>query len=105
MENLRLALKALAPKVVFLAVWPQGEWEVVGNLAPSLKKTLELVSRQGYASISQLVKKYRLEINAASNRLKRLHDMRLLRREHLIGKQGLTYVYYFWQWARLEPGE
>jgi predicted transcriptional regulator len=39
-----------------------------------------------------------LAINTASNRLKRLYDRRLVRREYEVSAKGLQYYYYFWQW-------
>ena len=37
-----------------------------------------------------------LAINTASNRLKRLFDRRLVRREYEVSNRGLQYYYFFW---------
>lgn len=85
-------------KLGFLAVTPEGQWQVIGQLDPSLRKMLDLLAEQESLTAPELAEKYDLAINTASNRLKRLYDRRLVRREYEVSAKGLQYYYYFWDW-------
>jgi DNA-binding transcriptional ArsR family regulator len=98
--NLSAAIRWSKRRVVFLAIEPEGQWRPVGPLGPDHLQTLELVARHGSMTVGVLAKKYRLRITAASNRLKRLYDLRLIRREGEVSKNGWIYTYYFWQWFK-----
>lgn len=97
--TLNAVLGWLRLRAVFLTVRPGETWGYVGQLAPYLEDTLKLVARQGRLTVAELVKKRDLRTNAASNRLNRLHALRLLRREAVNTQNGLMHVYHFWQWA------
>jgi hypothetical protein len=99
--NATISLRGL--KLAFLAVEHTGAWQLIGQLEPSLKETLEIVASRSRLTAPELADLKGLAINSASNRLKRLYDQRLLRREHEISDKGLQYIYYFWQWIETKP--
>jgi predicted transcriptional regulator len=87
-------------RVVFLTVEPSGKWSYAGPLAPYLFDTLKLVKCAGRLTVGQLAEERQLRTSAASNRLNRLHRLRLVRREGVTTPNGLGHVYHFWQWAK-----
>jgi DNA-binding transcriptional ArsR family regulator len=100
MTNLSAAISWSKRRVVFLEIdLKGGGWRHVGPLGPDHLETLRLVARHGSMTAGVLAKKYRLQITAATNRLKRLYDLRLVRREGERTRNGWVYTYYFWQWA------
>ena len=86
-------------KLAFLAVEPNKQWRCIGHLDPSLKEVLEILADSDYLTAPQLAESHNLAINNASNRLKRLYDRGLIRREYEVSEKGLQYIYYFWQWT------
>jgi hypothetical protein len=96
--NINAAISLRHLKLAFLVVEPTGEWRCIGQLEPSLKETLEIVYERGRLTAPELVDLKKLAINSASNRLKRLYDQRLLRRECEVSEKGLQYIYHFWKW-------
>lgn len=96
--TLNAVLGWLRYKAVFLSVRPGGTWGIAGRLAPYLEETLRLVARRGRLTVAEMVKGGGLRTNAASNRLNRLHGLRLVRREAVNTRNGLAHVYHFWQW-------
>ena len=85
-------------KLGFLATEPDGQWQVIGQLDPSLHEMLKILATQKYLTAPELAERFNLAINTASNRLKRLYDRRLVRREYEVSAKGLQYYYYFWNW-------
>ena len=86
-------------KLAFLMVEPTGAWRCIGQIEPSLAETLELVAARESLTAPELAKLTGLAINSASNRLKRLYDQKLVRRQHDISEKGLQYIYRFWTWT------
>ncbi len=97
--NIDAAISLRRLKLAFLAVEPTGAWQCIGQLEPSLRETLDIVAKQGRLTAPELSNLKKLAVNSASNRLKRLYDQRLIRREHEVSEKGLQYIYYFWQWT------
>lgn len=97
-HNIEAAIHLQNLKLAFLAVEPSGEWRTIGHLEPSLKQVLEILARRDRLTTVELADLLDLAVNTASNRLKRLYDQRLVRREHEISETGLQYIYYFWNW-------
>lgn len=85
-------------KLPLLAVERTGQWQVLGSLEDSLVETLNLVYQQGWLTASGLMAQLDLAVNTASTRLKRLHNLHLVRRESEVSERGLQYLYYFWEW-------
>lgn len=101
-HNIQAAILLQNLKLAFLAVEPSGNWRVIGRLEPSLQEVLEMLSTRKQLTAIELSSLLNLAINSASNRLKRLHDQHLVRREYEISEKGLQYIYYFWHWDKEE---
>lgn len=99
-KNISAAISLQGLKIVLLAVEPNGKWKCIGELEPSLEETLIMVGRRKCLTAPELADIKDLAINSASNRLKRLYDLRLVRREYEVSEKGLRYIYYFWQWEQ-----
>lgn len=97
-KNFEGVLSLRGIKLPLLAVRATGEWRVLGGLEDSLLETLNLVHEHGRLTASEMVSQLGMAVNAASTRLKRLHDLRLVRREYEVSERGLQYIYYFWRW-------
>lgn len=100
--NLEAMISLRRPKLAFLAADTASWYRVVGNVPGYLKESLGLVAERGHMTAEQLAKLKKIELNAASNHLKRLYDLRLLRREGEAGRggtrKGAIHTYFFWQW-------
>jgi len=99
-KNFKAVLSLRGIKLPLLAVEATGEWQILGNLEDSLVETLNLVHRYGYLTASGLMSKIDMAVNTASTRLKRLHNLHLVRREYEVSEKGLQYLYYFWNWDK-----
>jgi len=95
--NLDTVLKMSRHRVAVIALTHDGSWNVVGKIEPVLLETLQLLVKNGSLTAPQLVGLCGLAINNASNRLKRLYDQRLVRRDfQIIADKGLVYTYRSW---------
>lgn len=97
-RNLEAIIRLQRAKLVFLLVEPGGGWRHVGPLEPSLFEAFELAARWRRITAPDLARELRLALNTANNRLRRLHALRLLWREHEVSEKGLKYIYHFWHW-------
>lgn len=97
-KNFEGVLSLRGIKMPLLRVEKRGGWKIMGNLEESLLETLKLVHRREYLTASDLALQLKMAVNSASTRLKRLHNLHLVRREHEISEAGLQYLYYFWEW-------
>jgi predicted transcriptional regulator len=98
-KNFEGVLSLRGIKLPLLAVEATGAWRVLGDLEDNLAETLNLVHERGRLTASELVAQRELAVNTASTRLKRLHNLHLVRREYEVSERGLQYIYYFWQWG------
>ncbi len=98
-RNVEAAIRLQRLKLAFLCVMPEGSWKCIGALESTLRDTLDLVAQRGRLTAPELSEFLGLAMNTASNRLKRLFDLHLLRREYEITDRGLQYIYYFWKWV------
>lgn len=98
-KNFNAVISLRGIKLPLLAVEQTGEWQVLGDLEDSLVETLNLVHQHGCLTASELMAQLDLAVNTASTRLKRLHNLHLVRRESEISEKGLQYLYYFWEWV------
>jgi hypothetical protein len=103
-KNFRAVLSLRGIKLPLLAVEATGEWQILGGLEENLVETLNLVHRYGRLTASELVSQLGLAVNTASTRLKRLHNLHLVRRESEVSERGLQYLYYFWRWDAHHEG-
>lgn len=95
-HNINAAIHLQHLKMAFLVTTSEGNWNIIGQLEQSLSETLKLIANHGRLTAPELAQILNLAINSASNRLKRLYDLRLVRREFEITENGLQYIYYFW---------
>lgn len=98
-KNFRAVLSLRGIKLPLLAVEATGGWQILGSLEENLVDTLNLVFRHGRLTASELVSQLGLAVNTASTRLKRLHNLHLVRREIEVSERGLQYIYFFWRWG------
>lgn len=98
-HNLEAVIRLRRTKLVFLLVDREGGWRHVGPLEPSLEEALALAIRRREITAPELARELELALNTANNRLKRLHALRLLWREHEVSEKGLRYIYHFWRWG------
>jgi|GEM_PF-1609398 len=92
-------------KVVFLlflnliptGLLPKSSWEIVGALEQSLFDVFLQFSTYESISAADVAREFKLEINTASMRLKRLYERHLLRRQYQTLTNGREFVYYFWK--------
>jgi Winged helix-turn-helix DNA-binding len=101
--NLNSILRLRNYKLAILAVEVDGGWHYIGQLEASLFETLNLIYQFGSLTAQQLSEMLNLAINSASNRLKKLHDLRLVRRDQGITLNGLQYTYHIWKWTEKIP--
>ena len=69
------------------------QWRFVGTLEPNLEETARLLVRKKQLTARELADLLKIEINNASNRLRRLHELRLAKREELSSESGLYHQY------------
>lgn len=95
-KNLNAVIRLRGVKLAFLTVEATGRERVVGQLEPTLKETFDLVAQGGPLTAPRLGASLGMAVNTASNRLKRLYDLRLIRRHYEVTKKGLEYIYSPW---------
>lgn len=83
----------------FLAVEPTDEWQCVGQIGESLLEVLNIIGQRRQITAPELAEVLKIEVNTVNNRLKRLHNCRLIWREHEVSEKGLQYIYHFWDWT------
>ncbi|MCL4872057.1 MAG: hypothetical protein KJ063_24110 [Anaerolineae bacterium] len=101
-DNINAAIRLQRLKLAFLTIAPGGQWDVVGHLEENLQETLTMVAQRPSLTAPELAEELDLALNSANNRLKRLYDQRLIRREYEVSEKGLLYIYYFWQWEEIK---
>jgi DNA-binding transcriptional ArsR family regulator len=97
-HNVNAAIHLRNLKLALLIVEADGTWTLVGQLERSLRETLEMLAKSQTMTAPELSEQIGSAVNTASNRLKRLYDGRLIRREDEVSERGLQYVYHFWHW-------
>jgi hypothetical protein len=92
-DCLILALKEKGKAISW--VDEKGNCRVLGELTKAQKDTLEIIRNRREATSTEMSKLLNIPINAASNRLKDLYDMKLVKREERIlpGTGGRQFVY------------
>lgn len=80
---------------VILSFDEQGNWMVLGKLTKAQKDTFEIVAGREETTSTEISRLMDIPINAASNRLRDLYDMKLIAREEKIlpVKGGRQFVY------------
>ncbi len=101
-DNITAAIRLQRLKLAFLAIEPEGRWQVVGHLEDSLREVLTMLAERPSLTAPELAEELDLALNSANNRLKRLYDQHLIRREYEVSEKGLIYIYQFWHWEETE---
>lgn len=99
-KNVNAVISLRKHKLPLLSAESSGEWQVLGRLEEHLLETLKLVAERGRLTAAELMQIFNLAVNTASTRLKRLHNLHLVRREYEVSERGLQYIYYFWRWGQ-----
>lgn len=99
LHNLNAVIHLRNLKLAILVVDEAGGWQLIGQLEQSLRQTLEMLAIERTLTAPQLAEHIDSAVNTASNRLKRLYDARLVRREQQRYEQGIQYIYHFWEWG------
>src|SRR5690606_29674489 len=81
-DNINAAIRLQRLKLAFLAIDSEGWWEVVGHLEESLREVLAMLAKRPSLTAPELADEKELALNSANNRLKRLFDQHLIRREY-----------------------
>lgn len=69
-------------------------YSFVGALEQNLQATFKMLTQRKYISAREIAETYGLEINSASNRLKKLYDAGLVLRKEIIDENGRQHIYY-----------
>lgn len=97
-DNIDAAIRLQRLKIAFLAISSDKNWEIVGHLEDSLREVLDMLAQRPSLTAPELAEEKELALNSANNRLKRLFDLHLIRREYEVSEKGLIYYYHFWYW-------
>lgn len=92
-DNLLLLLNE--KKIVLPSFDEKGNWTILGELTKAQRDTLEIVRERGEVTSTEISNLFNIPVNAASNRLKDLYDMKLVTREEriLTSTGGRQFVY------------
>ena len=104
-EDLLAALDAVAKErgtALPVMIYPDRSTRAVGKLTKVERDTLELVARSTQVTAAELRRSGNLATSSASNRLRRLYRLRLVRREERIvaDSGGREFVYEPLRWSR-----
>lgn len=97
-DNIDAAIRLQRLKIAFSAISSNQTWEIVGHLEDSLREALDMLAQRHTLTAPELAEEKELALNSANNRLKRLFDLHLIRREYEVSEKGLIYYYHFWYW-------
>ena len=97
---------ALARRQMLPVIDRKGVWHNFGRLTKTERDTLELVEASDGLTSKDLQHRFALLASAASNRLRRLHDLRLIKREERVVARsgGREFVYLPLVTRRRAPG-
>jgi hypothetical protein len=70
------------------------EYTIIGDIEKNLLETFELVKVNTSITARTVAEHFNVEINSASNKLKKLFDARLILREEIIDEIGRQHVYF-----------
>lgn len=70
------------------------KYGIIGSLEQNQLETFELLNQKAELTARDVAEKFELEINSASNRLKKLYDQRLVLRKEQVDSTGRQHIYY-----------
>jgi len=77
-----------------LLSFTNGEYSIIGEVEKNLSETFLLITITNQITAREVAQKFDIEINSASNRLKKLFNLRLLQRMESIDETGRQHIYY-----------
>lgn len=92
-ENVDLTIRGHGLKMAIPVVEDDSKLRLLGDLEPSLSKTFEFLDQRKTVTARELADTERIGINAASNRLKKLYDLRLVTRTEEMTTEGRQHNY------------
>jgi len=96
-ENLEGALAIRNKKdrtKICLLIFSNNNYTILGDIEKNLKETFSVIIANYQITAREIAQKYDIEINSASNRLKKLFDLCLLQRKESIDEMGRQHLYY-----------
>ena len=94
-ENIHLTIVGYGLKLGIQVVESESAYRLLGQIEPNLVETLDLINQKKILTARQLADRNPdLAINTASNRLKKLFDLRQVRREERIDSVGKQHIYH-----------
>jgi hypothetical protein len=79
---------------ICILTYDSGKYGILGELEKNLLDTFSLFTYKQQVLARDVVDSFGIEINGASNRLKKLFDANLLLRKELIDVNGRQHIYY-----------
>lgn len=92
-ENIDLTIRGHGLKFAMPSFNETGQTYLIGEIEPSLAQTFETVERVKTMTARALADLENIGISAASNRLKRLYDLRLVTRAEEVTMEGRQHRY------------
>lgn len=93
--NLNMTIRGHGLKLGLQVIDPSGQHRLLGQIEPNLEDTLALVNKRQTLTARDLADlQPGMAINTASNRLKRLFDLRLIQRVEETTETGRQHVYH-----------
>jgi hypothetical protein len=95
MDNLRaaLALRELNGERIPILIQKGKSFSYVGSLEPVLDETIKQLMKNPQITARDLALADKININSASNKLKKLYDYRLIVRNEVVDQTGRQYIY------------
>lgn len=92
-ENVDLTIRGYGLKMAIPNIGEKEEVILLGELEPNLSRTFNAFGERESLTARELADREHIGINAASNRLKRLYDLRLITRKEEISSEGRQHIY------------
>ena len=93
--NLNMTIRGHGLKLGLQVIDPSGQYRLIGQIEPNLDDTLALVNKRQTLTARDLADlQPGMAINTASNRLKKLFDLRLIQRMEETTETGRQHVYH-----------
>lgn len=92
-ENVDLTIRGYGLKMAIPNIGEKEEVILLGELEPNLSRTFNAFCERESLTARELADREHIGINAASNRLKRLYDLRLITRKEEISSEGRQHIY------------
>jgi len=92
-ENVDLTIRGYGLKLAIPLINGKEDVKLLGEIEPNLSRTFNIFEGRKSLTARELADLESIGINAASNRLKRLYDLRLITRREEISSEGRQHIY------------